>query len=69
LNRFPSGTTVDNETLIKAGLLPKFSRKPLVKVVLKGKLEKKLKVTFPASKKAKSLIEKTGGKIVNENPA
>lgn len=69
LNRLQDGSVVDRESLGKAGFLPKSNKKVGVRIVFGGKLEKKLKVAFSASKKAKSLIEKIGGRLVDENPA
>jgi large subunit ribosomal protein L15 len=67
LNKLPTGSTVDSGSLAKFGFLSKSTKVAKFKIVFGGKLEKKLKVTFPTSKKAKSLIEKVGGKLVNEN--
>ena len=57
----PSGV-VDEKSLKEAGLVPKSLRNYKIKVVFDGKVEKKLKVNIPASKKAKKSIEKVGGK-------
>lgn len=69
LNKLPSGSTVDEKTLKEAGLLPKAVSFWQAKVVFGGKLEKKLNVAIPASKKARNTIEKVGGKFIYENPA
>lgn len=68
LNKLQNNSIVNKESLKKGGFLPKANKRVRVKVVFDGKLEKKLNVAFPASKKARSLIEKVGGKIVDENP-
>ncbi|MEX0622211.1 MAG: 50S ribosomal protein L15 [Candidatus Woykebacteria bacterium] len=69
LNQLPAGSTVNEKTLIETGFLPKNKARAKVRVVLKGKLEKKLILEIPVSKKAKAMIEKVGGKIIYENPA
>lgn len=69
LNRLSSGSLVDANSLKEAGFVPTSVRNPKIKIVYSGKLEKKLKINLPASKKALSIIEKAGGKIVNENTA
>jgi large subunit ribosomal protein L15 len=68
LNKLPSGTLVNVESLKGAGVIPTSTRDVKVKVVFDRKIEKKLKVNIPASKKAKIAIEKVGGKLIYENP-
>ena len=69
LNRLSSGSLVNANSLKEAGFVPTSVSNPKIKIVYSGKLEKKLKINLPASKKALSIIEKAGGKIVNENTA
>ncbi|OGY26772.1 MAG: 50S ribosomal protein L15 [Candidatus Woykebacteria bacterium RBG_16_43_9] len=69
LNKLASGTLVNIESLKEAGLVPTSANEFKIKIVYSGKLDKKLKVGIPTSKKAKAVIEKIGGRIVNENPA
>ena len=62
LNAFESGAEVNEETLLKAGLI----RRPyeLVKVLGSGELKKALKITVDkASASAKEAIEKAGGTL------
>ncbi|MEY4631707.1 MAG: ribosomal protein [Pseudomonadota bacterium] len=62
LNRFDAGAQVDREALKKAGLI-RFDSLP-VKLLGKGKLEKKLTVVVnKASASAKQAVEKLGGKV------
>lgn len=62
LNRFEAGATVDLAALKKAGLI-RFDNLP-VKLLGKGKLEKKLTVVVSkASASAKQAVEKSGGKV------
>ena len=69
LNRFSSDSLVDANSLKEAGFVPSSVKAPRIKIVFSGKLEKKLKINLPASKKAISIIEKAGGRIVYENTA
>jgi large subunit ribosomal protein L15 len=62
LNAFDNGATVNEEVLLKAGLI----RRPyeLVKVLGSGELKKSLNITVnKASETAKSAIEKAGGTL------
>ena len=69
LNSFAPGTLVDVKIMRESGFVPTSVVDPKIRIVYSGKLEKKLKINLPASKKAISIIEKAGGKIVNENTA
>ena len=69
LNKLPASTTVNEKSLREIGLIPKAGGKVKVKIVVSGKVEKKLKINLPVSQKAAGLIEKVGGKVLNENPA
>jgi large subunit ribosomal protein L15 len=64
LNKLPDKTVVDREVVVKKlGLrLPKTKKWP-VKIVSRGKLERKLTVKLPTTKSAASAIEKAGGEI------
>lgn len=64
LNKFKDGAIVDPESLLKMNLIND-SGKP-VKILVKGKLTKKLTVKVPVSESAKKLIEKAGGKVVTK---
>lgn len=62
LSRLPEGSTSDTAALAKAGLVS--SAKLPVKVLAKGKLEKKLTLKVQgASAAAKAAVEKAGGSI------
>ena len=69
LNKFTTNVTINKKYLFEVGLLAKSSRETTIKVVFNGKLDKKLNVALPVSKKAKAAIEKAGGKVTNEDPA
>lgn len=69
LNKMDSGATIDKKNLTSLGLINKALRDFKIKIVFAGKLEKKLNLGLPASKKAKKLIEKAGGKIIDANPS
>ncbi len=66
LNTFKDGSTVDRESLVKARILKASQKNILLKVLSKGKLEKKLTVKLAVSESAKKLIEKVGGKVVEQ---
>ena len=62
LNSFDSGATVDEQSLLAAGLI----RRPYdaVKILGSGELKKKLTITVDkASETAKAAIEKAGGSL------
>lgn len=63
LNSLTSGSKVDEEALVKAGILKQDEVKYGVKIIGTGKLEKKLKVNLPTSSGARKAIEKAGGKV------
>ncbi|SRR4030042_3206676 len=69
LNKLPPDTIIDLAVLKKAGFIDKSIKKIKAKIVLGGKVDKKLKIKIPITKKAKSLIEKVGGQILNEDSA
>lgn len=65
LNFFSDGDTVDGKSLVEKNLVKASKVKNGVKFVL-GKEElkiKKLTVNFPATQKAKEIIEKLGGNV------
>ncbi len=67
LNLLKSGSLVDKETLIKAGIVDaKDAKKYGVKILGGGKLDKKLEVKLPISHKAAKIVEKAGGRIVRD---
>jgi large subunit ribosomal protein L15 len=62
LNAFDNGATIDEQTLLDAGLI----RRPYdaVKVLGRGELTKKLTITVNnASESAKAAVEKAGGSL------
>lgn len=63
LNDFKQGETVDLETLIKKGIVNSKAKRIGVKIVLGGKLEKKLKIKVPLSASVKTAVEKLGGSV------
>lgn len=63
LNILKSGQTVNQETLIQAGIINHSQKEREVKILGNGKIEKKLIIKLPISKKAKTMIEKAGGKV------
>jgi len=68
LNAFDNGATVDEESLLKAGVI----RRPYdkVKILGSGELTKKLSITADhASGTAKAAIEKAGGTLTIKAPA
>jgi len=65
LRRFKDNETIDCLKLLKAGLI-KIKSQP-VKILAKGKLNKKLYIKVQAfSKKAREIIAKSGGKSIVE---
>jgi large subunit ribosomal protein L15 len=62
LNAFDNGATIDEQVLLKAGLI----RRPYeqIKILGSGELKKKLTITAnKASETAKAAIEKAGGTL------
>lgn len=67
LNVFKSGEKVTLKSLVKKGVLSeRQAAKYLIKVLNKGKLEKKIKLALPASKGAIKAIEMIGGEYQSE---
>lgn len=69
LNTLPAGTTVDEKSLRDKDFVPKGIKEAKIKIVAGGKLSRKLLVNLPTSRGAKVQIEKSGGKVIYENPA
>ena len=65
LSSLKKNSIVDIETLIKSGMLPEEARRDGVKILGEGKLEISLRVNLPVSKNALQKIEKSGGKVLN----
>lgn len=63
LNFLPADTIVNNETLVKYGLLKKEWQDCQVKILGEGDLKTALTVKLACSKGAKQKIEKAGGKV------
>lgn len=63
LNIFKANSVVDLEQLLKVGLISKKDSKKGIKILADGQLSVKLVVNLPLSKKAKTAIEKLGGKV------
>lgn len=64
LNKLEDNSTVDIEILIKKGIVSDTALGKGVKILNGAKLEKKLTVKLPVSKKAKAAIESAGGKVI-----
>jgi large subunit ribosomal protein L15 len=69
LNILPEKSLVDKNSLVEMKLLPKSLKDVKIKIVASGKVEKELKVSLPASKKAKEIIKRAGGTFTYEKPA
>ncbi len=67
LNFIPANTVVNNETLVKYGLLKKELQESQVKILGEGDLKTALTVKLHCSKGAKLKIEKAGGKVEQNN--
>lgn len=69
LNLLPSGSNVDIETLAKEGIVDRKDAEQYgVKILGRGELKKKLKISLPISKSAAKQVEKKGGKVVKQSP-
>lgn len=67
LNMMPAGSSVNLETLIKAGLVDEKDAKALgVKILGDGTIEKKLTIELPISNSAAKKVEKAGGKVIKK---
>jgi len=63
LNRFNEGDVIDVKKLQEVGLVDKTADYPKVKLIVNGKLEKKVTVKLAVSLPAKEIIEKMGGSV------
>ena len=63
LNCFKDGDVVDIKKLQEAGLIDKRVNHPRVKLIVNGKLEKKVTVQLAVSRPAKAAVEKMGGTV------
>lgn len=63
LNALEDGAIVNEESLKKAGLLEQEAKSPIIKLIAKGEIKKKLTVTLPVSQSVKTMIEKVGGTV------
>lgn len=67
LEKFKSGSTINRESLVKAGLITKdMSASNNIKVLSSGNLTKKIKLALPASKSVISKVESLGGEYIGE---
>ncbi len=63
LNKLPSKSTVDVETLIKAGLVEASAKKTGVKIIGNKELKIALTIKLPVTAGAKKQIERAGGTV------
>jgi len=63
LNVFDEGATVTIESLQQKGLIEAGVKKPIVKLIQKGEITKKLTVVLLVSQSVKKMIEKAGGTV------
>src|SRR3989344_2865973 len=63
LNKFKENSLIDLDFLIKEKIIPQRQKKYGAKVLNNGKIEKALTVALSVSAKAKSTIERAGGKV------
>lgn len=63
LNMFEEASVVNNEALVKAGIMNVKDMKKPVKVILNGELTKKLTVAIPVTAGARKAIEQLGGTV------
>lgn len=63
LNVFEDGATVNIEALYKANLLEADVKSPIVKLIKKGEITKKLTVALPVTQSVKAMIERAGGTV------
>ncbi len=65
LNQFKDGETVTVDTLIEKGLISDKAKVFGVKLLNKGKLQKKLIIKIPCSRTGKKIVEKMGSSVVS----
>ncbi len=63
LNAFDDGTVVTLASLQKMGLIDSEVKKPVIKLIKKGDITKKLTVALSVSQSVKKMIEKAGGTV------
>lgn len=63
LNRFDDGTVVDVQKLQEAGLVDKQALRPKVKLIINGKLTKKVTVKLSISGAAEKAVVSAGGTV------
>ncbi|MCX6733156.1 MAG: 50S ribosomal protein L15 [Candidatus Roizmanbacteria bacterium] len=63
LNVFDDGSVVDIAALFKANLIEADAKSPIVKLIKKGEVTKKLTVALPVTQSVKAMIEKAGGTV------
>ena len=63
LNKFENGSVVDIAALFKANLIEADAKSPIVKLIKKGDITKKLTVALPVTQSVKAMIEKAGGTV------
>ena len=63
LNKFKENSLIDLDFLIKEKIITQRQKKYGAKVLNNGKIEKPMTVALSVSAKAKSTIEKAGGKV------
>jgi large subunit ribosomal protein L15 len=67
LNLLPSGSRVDDDLLVKHGIVKeKDAKMHGIKILGDGEVKKKLTIEVPISKSAAKKIEKAGGKVVKK---
>jgi len=64
LNVFDNGTKVDVDALKKANLIEQTAKQPLIKLINKGAITKKLTVDLPVSQSVRAMVEKAGGTVI-----
>lgn len=69
LNKVATGKKIDAANLVEAGVISASDTSSNLKIVAGGKIEKKINVDLPVTKKAKTIIEKAGGKVLDEDAA
>lgn len=63
LTVFKNGSVIDQEALIKAGLIKPGDSKRRIKILGNGEIKNNLTVKVPISKSAQQKIENAGGKV------
>ena len=63
LNVFEDGSVVNIDALFKLNLIDADVKNPIVKLIKKGEITKKLTVALPVTQSVKAMIEKAGGTV------